>query len=77
MPSTTGYRIPEKGDTVVLDVAPASVGLHGQVRQGDRLTVERTAIADASGLVVEVRPQGRTDTTFRLRHDHVRLSESG
>lgn len=71
MSSVTGYRIPEKGDVVRLDVPPTAVGLHGKVREGDRLTVEGTAISDASGLVVKVRPYG-SETTFRLRHDHVR-----
>lgn len=72
MSAATKYRIPERGDRVVLTVSPAAVGLHDRVQEDQRFIVEGTPLVDEHGLVLDVRPEG-DDTTFRLRHNRVRL----
>lgn len=68
---TDHYRVPQKGDRVILDAEPAAVGLHAVVSEGDALSVIRRRITDVDGLCVVVVPPGQT-TTYRLRWDHVR-----
>jgi len=65
------HDMPQPGDTVRLDAAPAAVGLYEVAREGDRFTVVDTWLTD-EGLGIDVRPIGGGDQ-YRLLHRHVEV----
>jgi hypothetical protein len=70
---TDRYRVPQKGDRVILDAEPAAVGLHAVVDEEDELTVIRRRITAKDGLcVVVASPEAEPPVSYRLRWDHVR-----